>query len=127
MMTTAEQTVSAVLEATNLRYPVEVGQSEGFHFVKYSDGYKEIRAFLKDVTIPSSGVVDITFPIAFSDTNYCFCPAPTNGSTANSITNVREVDGSRLNTGLSIKCVYSDGSNHPSAGVNSLNFVVYGY
>ena len=67
-MATAEQTVSAVLEATNKAYIVEMGDSsDGLsHYRRWSDGTIEQWG---DVTV-SSGYTEHTLPIAFSNNEY---------------------------------------------------------
>ena len=68
-MATAEQTVSAVLDATNKRYVVETGSSEdgSSHFTLYSDGWLEQSGYstssLKDFT-----TIQLMRP--YSDKNY---------------------------------------------------------
>ncbi len=66
-MATVEQTVSAVLDATNKRYVVETGQTENGWFTRYSDGWIEQggRFGYGNVAIPSQSTV--TFPIAFAE------------------------------------------------------------
>lgn len=69
-MATAYQTVSAVLEATNKAYIVELGDSEDGknHYRRWSDGTIEQWGYIQtNSTVPYI----LVFPIAFSDTNYC--------------------------------------------------------
>lgn len=70
-MATAEQTVSAVLEATNKAYIVETGDSEDglSHYRRWSDGTIEQWGVTPKA---SSEPTTITFPVAFSDTKYSF-------------------------------------------------------
>lgn len=72
-MATAEQTVSAVLEATNKRYVIEVWKSEDGKngYTKYSDGWIEQYGVIENV----SGVADGSFktePLSteFATTDY---------------------------------------------------------
>ena len=70
-MATAEQTESAVLEATNKAYIVETGDSEDglSHYRRWSDGTIEQWGVTPKA---SSEPTTITFPVAFSDTKYSF-------------------------------------------------------
>ena len=70
-MATAEQTVSAVLEATNKAYIVETGDSEDglSHYRRWSDGTIEQWGTVKT---GSSEPTTVTFPTAFTNTNYSF-------------------------------------------------------
>lgn len=70
-MATAEQTVSAVLEATNKAYIVEMGDSEDGknHYRRWSDGTIEQWGVTGD---KGQSVTQLSFPIAFADTNYSF-------------------------------------------------------
>ena len=67
-MATAEQTVAAVLEATNKSYIVETGDSsDGLsHYRRWSDGTIEQWG---DVTV-NAGYTEHTLPIAFSNNEY---------------------------------------------------------
>ena len=68
-MATAEQTVSAVLEATNKRYVVETGQTENGWFTRYSDGWIEQSGTLN---LGSGYQINksLTFPIEFTTTDF---------------------------------------------------------
>lgn len=68
-MTTAEQTVSAVLEQTNKRYVIETGSSEdgNSHFTLYSDGWLEQSG---SVTSGFSGLLTVQMPKPFKDKKY---------------------------------------------------------
>lgn len=67
-MATAEQTVGAVLDATNKRYVVETGKTENGWFTRYSDGWIEqggtTQAGTYDEPIP------LVFPIEFANAEY---------------------------------------------------------
>lgn len=67
-MATAEQTVSAVLEATNKAYIVESGDTDDgkSHYRRWSNGTIEQWGEV----IVNSGYEDRTLPLAFSDANY---------------------------------------------------------
>lgn len=67
-MATAEQTVSAVLDATNKRYVVETGTSEDgtIRFTRFSDGYLIIEG---DCVAPSA-IATMNLPVPFSNTKY---------------------------------------------------------
>ena len=69
MMTTAEQTVSAVLEQTNKRYVIETGSSEdgNSHFTLYSDGWLEQSGVILS---GFSGHLTVPLMKAFRDKNY---------------------------------------------------------
>ena len=69
MMATAEQTVGAVLDATNKRYVVETGSSDdgSSHFALYSDGWLEQSGC---VTNGFSGLMTIQMPKPFKDKKY---------------------------------------------------------
>ena len=77
-MATAEQTVSAVLDATNKRYVVETGSSEdgSSHFTLYSDGWLEQSGFKT-----GRGQLTVNFLKEFKDTNYIAFAYPRNGRT----------------------------------------------
>lgn len=68
-MATAEQTVAAVLEATNKSYIVETGDSsDGLsHYRRWSDGTIEQWGV---VNTGSSEPTNVVFPIEFSNTGY---------------------------------------------------------
>lgn len=74
-MATAEQTVSAVLEATNKAYIVETGDADDgkSHYRRWSDGTIEQWGY---IPTNSTGPYILVFPIAFSDTNYCLNLTP---------------------------------------------------
>ena len=74
-MATADQTVSAVLEATNKAYIVETGDSsDGLsHYRRWSDGTIEQWGITGN---KSSGKMTIVFLIEFSDTSYSFVAFP---------------------------------------------------
>ena len=74
-MATAEQTVSAVLEATNKAYIVETGDSaDGLsHYRRWSDGTIEQWGITGKQSVAQ---IAITFPIAFADTSYSFFGFP---------------------------------------------------
>lgn len=74
-MVTAEQTVSAVLEATNKAYIVEKGDSEDglSHYRRWSDGTIEQWGITGK---KSNADMTIVFPIEFSDTSYSFFAFP---------------------------------------------------
>ena len=66
-MATADQIVSAVLEATNKAYIVEQGQDEsGNWFRRFSNGWVEQGGYLARNNSP----VNVVFPVAFSGTDY---------------------------------------------------------
>lgn len=67
-MATADQTVSAVLEATNKAYIVEQGDSAdgSSHYRRWSDGTIEQWG---DTTV-NQGYEERTMPVSFSNTNY---------------------------------------------------------
>lgn len=69
-MATAEQTVIAVLNATNKRYPVEIVETEDglSGYIRYSDGWLEQYGKITkgDSTFP------ITFLVEFRDIYYTF-------------------------------------------------------
>lgn len=98
-MATAEQTVSAVLDATNKRYVVETGQTESGWFTRYSDGWIEQGGTL---SFDSEGYMtgqSLVFPIEFSSLEYSivFCGSVTNAATvSNSTNNI----GSRTTSGV---------------------------
>lgn len=68
-MATAEQTVGAVLDATNKRYVVETGSSEdgNSHFTLYSDGWLEQAGV---VLSGISGKTTVRLMKQFRDKNY---------------------------------------------------------
>lgn len=72
-MATADQTVSAVLEATNKAYILEQDTVEDDTwkkwFVRWSDGRIEQWGVKKTANQGNAEII-ITFPVAFSDTNY---------------------------------------------------------
>lgn len=70
-MATAEQTVSAVLEATNKAYIVETGDADDgkSHYRRWSDGTIEQWGVTPAASVEPT---TITFPIAFSNTEYSF-------------------------------------------------------
>ena len=70
-MATAEQTVSAVLEATNKAYIVETGDSEDglSHYRRWSDGTIEQWGVIL-VWINTNTEFRVDLPIEFSNTNY---------------------------------------------------------
>lgn len=74
-MATAEQTVAAVLEATNKAYIVETGDSEDglSHYRRWSDGTIEQWGI---TGMKSNAQMTIVFPIEFSDTSYSFFAFP---------------------------------------------------
>lgn len=84
-MATAEQTVSAVLEATNKAYIVETGDSEDglSHYRRWSDGTIEQWGKKEvDEWIGNSGskTFAINFPIPFSSASYEVCTTAETGS-----------------------------------------------
>ena len=68
-MATSDQTVGAVLDATNKRYVVETGSSEdgSSHFTLYSDGWLEQSGY---VTSNLSSFTTIPLMKPYSDKNY---------------------------------------------------------
>lgn len=123
----ADPVVSAVLNAVGKRFVVEIIDTEdGFHCVRYSDGYIEINALIPEGSFAGGSQPSITFPIAFSNTDYVLVPAPTSGSSQYSITNVREVSGTRTTTGVTLKCMYSTGGD-VQAATGDLNIFICGY
>lgn len=68
-MATADQTVSAVLEATSKRYVVETGSSEdgNSHFTLYSDGWLEQSGIILS---GFSGLITVRLLKAFKDKKY---------------------------------------------------------
>lgn len=70
-MATAEQTVSAVLEATNKAYIVETGDSEDglSHYRRWSDGTIEQWGVTGSM---GQSLIQLSFPIEFTDTTYSF-------------------------------------------------------
>ena len=119
--------VSAVLNAVGKRFVVEIIDTEdGFHCVRYSDGYIEINALIPEGSFPGGSQPTITFPIAFSNTDYVLVAAPTSGSSQNSITSVREVTGTRTTTGVTLKCMYTTGG-YVDVASGDLNIFLCGY
>lgn len=68
-MATAEQTVGAVLDATNKRYVVETGQTESGWFARYSDGWIEQGGTLNLGSGYQKGK-SLTFPIEFTTIDF---------------------------------------------------------
>lgn len=112
-MATAEQTVSAVLEATNKAYIVETGDSEDglSHYRRQSDG--TIEQWGTILKAPES-IVTITFPIEFSSTDFSFVPTVFEIGAAeatSSVLGVKEVYVRRTNTSVQVACSYSATNN----------------
>lgn len=108
-MATAEQTVSAVLEATNKAYIVETGDSsDGLsHYRRWSDGAIEQWGTILQA---NNSTVGIIFPIEFSSTNFSFVPTvfETNASEASkSVLGVKEIRSERTTTSVQVVCSYS--------------------
>lgn len=108
-MATAEQTVSAVLEATNKAYIVETGDSsDGMrHYRRWSDGTIEQWGTILQA---NKSTVEIIFPIGFSSTNFSFVPTVfETGSSENhrSVLGVKEIRSKRTTTSVQVACLYS--------------------
>ena len=113
MMATAEQTVSAVLEAPNKAYIVETGDSvdELSHYRRWSDGTIEQWGTILQA---DNSTVEIIFPIEFSSTNFSFIPTvfETGASgSSKSVLGVKEVYVKRTTTSVQVVCSYSTTQN----------------
>lgn len=109
-MATAEQTVSAVLEATNKSYIVETGDSEDGlrHYRRWSDGTIEQWGTILQA---NKSTVEIIFPIEFSSTNFSFVPTvfETNFAEGNrAVLGVKEMRSKRTTTSVQVVCSYQD-------------------
>ena len=112
-MATAEQTVSAVLEATNKAYIVETGDSEDGlrQYRRWSDGTIEQWGIILQA---NSSTVGIIFPIEFSSTKFSFIPtvfetgAP---EASKSVLGVKETYSERTTTSVQVVCSYSTTQN----------------
>lgn len=113
-MATAEQIVSAVLEATNKAYIVETGDANDgkSHYRRWSDGTIEQWGII--LNAPKS-TVTITFPIEFSSTDFSFVPTVFETGTSEdsaSVLGVKEVYARRTTTSVQVVCSYSATQNN---------------
>lgn len=97
-MATANQTVSAVLEATNKRYVVETGNNENGWFTRYSDGWIEQGGTL-NLNTGYQRRQSLTFPIEFTTTDFSIVFSGSN-SGANTVDLGTNNIGSRSTTGV---------------------------
>lgn len=127
-MATAEQTVSAVLEATNKRYVVETGTSEdeAIRYTRFSDGYIFIEG---NVPITGNGITDLTFPIAFSNTKYSFVSTSEGTGSSNSVIGVKVDNRYKTEQGTRAVISYNNGGYSNGYGANGIpfSFIACGY
>ena len=127
-MATAEQMVSAVLEQTNKRYVVETGTSEDgtIRYTRYSDGYIFMEG---NVPITGNGIVNLTFPIAFSGTNYSFVSTSEGTGSSTSVLGTKVDNRYKTEQGIRVVITYNNGGSENGYGSNGIpfNFIACGY
>lgn len=127
-MATAEQTVSAVLDATNKRYVVETGTSEEgtIRYTRFSDGYIFIEG---NIPITGNGITDIPFPISFSNTKYAFVSTSEGTGSSNSVIGVKVDNRYKTEQGIRAVITYNNGGYSNGYGSNGIpfSFIACGY
>ena len=126
-MATAEQTVSAVLDATNKRYVVETGTSEDgtIRYTRFSDGYIFMEG---NVPITGNGIVNLAFPIAFTNKNYSVVALSESEGSSTSVIGIKNDNRYKTLESCRLVCTYC---NNGSWGYGSngipFSFIACGY